>query len=112
MNNHKIITRAGFTLGSNFSFIGCTLIDRTTLAKHDTLHALWKNNTKATLSGSQQKRITAHSRGNQFCRILDGASRAIIKEIDWQLSYDTLERAEKAGLIISKKWIDAGKPNL
>ena len=42
-----------------------------------------------------------------ICKILDGASRAIIKEIDWQLSYDTLERAEKAVLIISKKWIDS-----
>ena len=34
-----------------------------------------------------------------------------MKEIDWQLGYDTLERAEKAGLIISKKWIDVQKRN-
>jgi hypothetical protein len=34
-----------------------------------------------------------------------------MKEIDWQLSYDTLERAEKAGLIIAKKWIDVQKRN-
>jgi hypothetical protein len=47
-----------------------------------------------------------------ICRILDGASRGIIKQIDWQLGYDTPDRAKRAGLIISKKWIDAGKPNL
>ena len=61
-------------------------------------------------------RVTAETDNSSFpwkpiCRILDGASRAIIKEIDWQLSYDTLERAEKAGLIISKKWVDLQKRN-
>jgi hypothetical protein len=61
-------------------------------------------------------RITTERDNSAFpwkpiCKILDGASRAIIKEIDWQLSYDTLERAEKAGLIISKKWIDVQKRN-
>ena len=47
-----------------------------------------------------------------ICRILDGASREIIKHIDWQIGYDTLEQAQKVGLLVSKKWIDAGKPNL
>ena len=61
-------------------------------------------------------RITTERDNSAFlwkpiCKILDGASRAIIKEIDWKLSYDTLERAEKAGLIISKKWIDLQKRN-
>jgi hypothetical protein len=61
-------------------------------------------------------RITTERDNSAFpwkpiCKILDGASRAIIKEIDWQLSYDTLERAEKAGVIISKKWIDVQKRN-
>ena len=61
-------------------------------------------------------RITTERDNSAFpwkpiCKILDRASRAIIKEIDWQLSYDTLERAEKAGLIISKKWIDVQKRN-
>jgi hypothetical protein len=56
-------------------------------------------------------RITTERDNSTFpwkpiCKILDGASRAIIKEIDWQIGYDTLERAEKAGLLISKKWID------
>ena len=45
-----------------------------------------------------------------ICRILDGASREFIKQIDWEIGYDTSEQAEKAGLLISKKWIDAGKP--
>jgi hypothetical protein len=27
-----------------------------------------------------------------------------------EIGYDTPEQAEKSGLIISKKWIDAGKP--
>jgi len=45
-----------------------------------------------------------------ICRILDGASREFIKQIDWPLGYDTSDQAEKVGLLISKKWIDAGKP--
>ena len=61
-------------------------------------------------------RITTERDNSSFpwkpiCKIIDRASRAIIKEIDWQLSYDTLERAEKAGLIISTKWIDLLKRN-
>jgi hypothetical protein len=61
-------------------------------------------------------RITTERDNSAFpwkpiCKILDGATRAVTKEIDWQLSYDTLERAEKAALIISKKWIDVQKRN-
>jgi hypothetical protein len=61
-------------------------------------------------------RITTERDNSTFpwkpiCKILDGASRAIIKEIDWQIGYDTLERAEKAGRLISKKWIDVQKRN-
>jgi hypothetical protein len=44
------------------------------------------------------------------CRILDGAGREFIKQLDWPIGYNTPEQAEKVGLIISKKWIDAGKP--
>jgi hypothetical protein len=56
-------------------------------------------------------RVTTEQDNSAFpwkpiCRILDGASRKIIKEIDWQLSYDTPDQAEKAGRIISKKWVD------
>jgi hypothetical protein len=44
------------------------------------------------------------------CRILDGVSQEFIKQLDWPLGYDTSDQAEKVGLLISKKWIDAGKP--
>ena len=60
-------------------------------------------------------RITTE-RGNSaypwkpICRILDGASRESVKQLDWPLGYDTRDQAEKVGLLISKKWIDAGKP--
>ena len=48
------------------SFIDCSFLDRTTLARHDTHVHSWKNNTKGTLSESQQKRKQAHIHGNQF----------------------------------------------
>lgn len=59
-------------------------------------------------------RVTTEKDNSAFpwkpiCRILDGASREFIKQIDWEIGYDTSEQAEKAGLIISKKSIDAGK---
>ena len=62
-------------------------------------------------------RVTTEKDNSAFpwkpiCRILIGASRKFIKQMDWQIGYDTPAQAEKVGLIISKKWIDAGKPNL
>ena len=47
-----------------------------------------------------------------ICRILDGGSREFIKQLYWKIGYDMSSQAENAGLLISKKWIDAGKPNL
>ena len=47
-----------------------------------------------------------------ICKILDGESREFIKQLDWPLGYDTSVQAKKAGLLVSKKWIDAGKRNL
>jgi hypothetical protein len=44
-----------------------------------------------------------------ICRILDGAAGEF-QRLDWPIGYRTSEEAEKAGLLISKKWIDAGKP--
>jgi hypothetical protein len=35
-------------------------------------------------------------------------SRKLIKQLDWDIGYDTPDQAEKVGLLISKKWIDAG----
>jgi hypothetical protein len=62
-------------------------------------------------------RVTTEKDNSAFpwkpiCRILHGTSREFIKQIDWQIGYETPEQAEKAGLLISKKWIEAGKPNL
>jgi hypothetical protein len=37
-------------------------------------------------------------------------SRELIKQLNWDMGYDSPDQAKKAGLIISKKWIDAGKP--
>jgi hypothetical protein len=60
-------------------------------------------------------RVTTEKDNSTFpwkpvCRILDGVSREFIKQLDWPIGYDTPEQAEKVGLIVSKKWIDAGKP--
>jgi len=45
-----------------------------------------------------------------ICRIMYQRSRKLIKQLDWDIGYDTPDQAEKVGLLISKKWIDAGKP--
>ena len=47
-----------------------------------------------------------------ICKILDGGSREFIKQLAWQIAYETSAQAKKVGLLVSKKWIDAGKPNL
>jgi hypothetical protein len=55
-------------------FHDCSLLDRTSLPNHDMslkrekirIFFKWKNNTKGTLSESQQKKIIALFRGNQF----------------------------------------------
>ena len=47
-----------------------------------------------------------------ICRIMHKGSRELIKQLDWDIGYDTPDQAEKVGLMISKKWIDVGKPNL
>jgi hypothetical protein len=38
--------------------------------------------------------------------------REVIKDLKLDLDYLTAEQAERAGLVFSKKWVDAGKPNL
>ena len=45
-----------------------------------------------------------------ICKILEEASQTVIKQLDWPIGYKTPEQAEKVGLMVSKKWIDAGKP--
>jgi hypothetical protein len=36
--------------------------------------------------------------------------RNILKKLNLNLDYDSAEQAERAGMVFSKKWIDAGKP--
>jgi len=52
------------------------------------------------------------NRWTPTCRIkfTDG-SRELTKDLEWDLSYETLEEAERVGLLVSKKWVDAGKRN-
>ena len=61
-------------------------------------------------------RVTAKKNDSSFpwkpiCKILNGRSREFIKQLDWEIGYETSDRAKKVGLLVSKKWIDAGKPN-
>jgi hypothetical protein len=37
-------------------------------------------------------------------------AREMLKNLELTLDYDTPEQAERAGMIFSKKWVDAGKP--
>ena len=60
-------------------------------------------------------RVTTEKDNSAFpwkpiCTILHAASREFIKQFDWPIGYHTSDQAEKVGLLISKKWIDAGKP--
>ena len=52
----------------------------------------------------------AHIHGNQFAESWIERGENLYKQLDWPIGYNTPEQAEKVGLIISKKWIDAGKP--
>lgn len=47
------------------------------------------------------------------CKIkfMQGA-REVLKELELVLDYDTVEQAERAGMVFSKIWVDAVKPNL
>ena len=51
------------------------------------------------------------NRWTPTCRIkfTDGF-RELTKDLEWDLSYETPEEAERVGLLVSKKWIDSGKP--
>ena len=62
-------------------------------------------------------RVTTEKDNSAFpwkpiCRIMHEGSRELIKQLDWDIGYETSDQAEKVGVLISKKWIDAGKPNL
>jgi hypothetical protein len=48
------------------------------------------------------------SQWKPICRISNGRSQELVKQLDWPIGYHTPDQAEKLGLILSKKWIDAG----
>jgi hypothetical protein len=45
-----------------------------------------------------------------ICSIVDGGSQELVKRFEWNIGYYTPDQAEKVGMLISKKWIDARKP--
>jgi hypothetical protein len=51
-------------------------------------------------------------RWKPICRIMYEGSRELVKQFDWDIGYNTPDQAEKLGLLISKKWIDARKPKV
>jgi hypothetical protein len=106
---------AGFTLewpdASSF-FHDCTLLDRTTLATHDTPCAFMEERYKGHVIRVTTEKDKGAYPWKPICRILAGASREFIKQLYWPIGYESSDQAEKVGLMISKKWIDAGKPNL
>jgi hypothetical protein len=88
----------------------CTLLDRTTLARFDTLSAFMEEQYKGHVIRVTTEKDNSAYPWKPICKILDGAGREFIRQLDWPIGYKTPEQAEKVGLIISKKWIDAGKP--
>jgi hypothetical protein len=52
-------------------------------------------------------------RWQSSCKIkfMKGA-REMVEYLKLDLDYDTAKEAQRAGLVFSKKWVDAGKPNL
>ena len=118
MANQSPSVHAGPILHADNSHV-CPLLDRTTFPNDD-MH-LKRAKVKYLFMEEQYKghiiRVTAEKNNSTFpwkpiCRIMDGTSREFIKQLDWQIGYDTADQAKKVGLLISKKWIDAGKPNL
>jgi hypothetical protein len=53
------------------------------------------------------------SKWKSTCKIkfMQGA-REVVKDLELALDYDAVEQAERAGMVFSKKWVDAVKPNL
>ena len=81
------------------------------MAKHDTLCALMEKRYKRHVIRITTEKDNGAYPWKPFCRILNGATRELIKQIDWQIGYETPAQAEKVGLLLSKKWVDSRKPN-
>src|SRR4029434_5266227 len=94
LRNHTF--HFGFHM-TEISFIDCSLLDRPQ-CNHEILLKRDKDGFMEERYKGHIIRVTTEKDNSAYpwkpiCKILDGASRAIIKEIDWQLGYDTLERA-------------------
>jgi hypothetical protein len=58
-------------------------------------------------------RHPAHSvQWKPTCKVISEQTRRLIKNLDWSINYESSAEAERVGLLIAKKWIDEGKPNL
>jgi hypothetical protein len=55
------------------------------------------------------ERPDSKSKWKPTCTVLAEDSRNLIKDLEWDLDYDTYEQAERVGLLISKKWVDETK---
>ncbi|MQB02034.1 MAG: hypothetical protein GEU78_17530 [Actinobacteria bacterium] len=56
--------------------------------------------------------ISAAGPGHKFkwkpnCIILAKGCRTVIKQLEWDLDYESPQEAEQIGLYVAKKWIDA-----
>jgi hypothetical protein len=82
------------------------------LARDDIAYAFMEEHYKGHVIQVTTEKDNSAFPWKPICRILDGASRELIKQLDWDIGYDTPDQAEKAGLIISKKWIVQGSLSL
>ena len=82
------------------------------MARHDTIHAFMEERYKAYVIRVTTEKDNSAFPWKPICRILDGATGKLVKEIDWQIGYDSPDQAEKVGLILTRKWVDAQKRNL
>ena len=58
-------------------------------------------------------RHPAHSfKWKPICKVISARTRKLIKNLNWSINYESPDEAERVGLLVAKKWIDAGKPNL
>src|SRR4030095_8120635 len=87
--------KGGFTVRPLiFSFIDCTLLDRSRLARHDTIHAFMEERYKGYVIRVTTEKDNSAFPWKPICRILDGATAKLVKEIDWA---DRLRHARSSG---------------
>src|SRR4029434_6623011 len=73
-------------------------------------HVYGRTIQRARYPSHNRKGWQAHSRGNQFAEYSIERRESLLNRTTGRFGYDTPDQAEKAGMLISKKWIDAAKP--